>query len=486
MPQEILVNVTPREIRVAVLEGEILQEIYLERSQHQGLLGNIYKGKVNRLLPGIQAAFVDIGLDRAAFLHVSDMNNVTRAGVVVADMTRADIRDFLTPGQEILVQVYKNPLGTKGARLTMQFSFPSRYLVFTPGVFQITVSQKIGDENERERLANSITPGPHGGYIFRTAAVGVQAGQIQADKEFLNGLWLDIAERCRKAKVNELVYAEIPLVLRVMRDLANYDNGKIRVDEQKAYTEMREFAARYVPALAERIEYYADTKPIFANYAIEEELQSALERKVNLKSGGHVIFDQTEAMTTIDINTGSYTGHMDLEQTILTTNLEAIAVIARQVRLRNLGGIIIIDFIDMSDPAHQELLLQSLTAELAKDSVKTQVSELSSLGLVQMTRKRTRESLEHIMCVSCPLCQGRGSIKSRQTMCYEIFRDIKRAAQSFNWDGFVVKAAAEVIEELTNEEADLLADIEARLGKRIKLKAESFYTRERYDILPLT
>jgi ribonuclease G len=486
MPQEILVNVTPREIRIALVESGILHEIYLERSARLGLLGNIYKGKINRLLPGIQAAFVDIGLDRSAFLHVSDLKNVNRKGQVVTDMVHADIRDFLTAGHEIFVQVYKNPLGSKGARLTTQFTIPSRYLVFTPGVFQIVVSQKIEDENERERLANMITPSQHGGYIFRTAATGVDSAAVIADKEFLDKLWNDIAERCRNAKVNELVYAEVPLALRIMRDLINYADGKIRVDDRNTYTEMRDFAERYMPSSVERIEYYADAKPIFDLYSVEEEIQKALESKVNLKSGGHVVFDQTEAMTTIDVNTGSYLGHMELEHTVLTTNLEAVQVIARQVRLRNLGGIIIIDFIDMTDPAHQALLLQTLNVELAKDSVKTQVSELSSLGLVQMTRKRTHESLEHVMCVSCPYCQGRGSIKSRPTVCYEIFRDLKRVAQSFQWEGFVVKAAPDVIEELMNEEAGMLADIEAQIAKPIKLKTENFYTRERYDILPFS
>lgn len=486
MPQEILVNVTPREVRVALIQNAILHEIFIERSIHQGLLGNIYKGKVNRLLPGIQAAFVDIGLERSAFLHVSDMNNVTRNGAVIEDMTRADIRDFLTCGQEVLVQIYKDPLGTKGARLTTQFTIPSRYLVFSPGVFQIAVSQRITDETERQRLMEMITPGPNGGYIYRTAAEGAKQSEIDTDKEFLNALWLDVAARCNKAKALDMIYQEIPIVLRVLRDQVGFGVARIRVDNQEAYQQMRAYAERYVPELVERIEFYDDGKPIFDIYGIEEEIQKALERKVNLKSGGHLVFDQTEAMTTIDVNTGSFLGSSDLEQTIFKTNLEAIEVIARQVRLRNLGGIIIIDFIDMTDPTHKEHLLQSLIATLAKDNVKTQVSELSSLGLVQMTRKRTHESLEHILCVSCPFCQSRGTIKSRQTVCYEIFRDIQRTAQYFAWDGFIVNAAADVIEVLTNEESELLASLEAKLGKPIKLKTENFYSRERYDILPLS
>jgi ribonuclease G len=483
MSQEILVNITPREVRVALLEQGILQEILIERRVQQGLLGNIYKGRVNRLLPGIQAAFVDIGLDRSAFLHESDL----RPSAADADSeTFTDIRNFLTAGQELLVQVYKEPLGTKGARLTTQFTIPSRYLVFTPGVFQVAVSQKITDEATRARLLTMITPGEHGGYIFRTAAEGATQGEIDADKEFLNNLWWEVQSRSLNAKAFTIVYAEIPMILRVLRDLAGFGSAKILVDNQIAATEMSAFAEKYIPALVERIEYYASNQPIFDAYGVEEELKKALAHKVSLKSGGHIVFDQTEAMTTIDVNTGSYLGHNNLEDTIFKTNLEAVAVIARQVRLRNLGGIIIIDFIDMTDAEHKQQLLAALITELAKDSVKTQVSELSSLGLVQMTRKRTHESLEHILCVPCPTCQSRGSIKSLETICYEIYREIMRAAETYAWPGFKIRAAPEVTQQLLEEEAPLLADLTTQLGKPIKLMPENYYARERYDILPLS
>jgi ribonuclease G len=485
MAQEILVNVTPREVRVALLESAVLHEIYIERRVHQGLLGNIYKGRVSRLLPGIQAAFIDIGLDRSAFLHISDMNNVTRNGEMVADMANADIRDFLTSGQEVLVQVYKEPLGTKGARLTTQFTIPSRYLVLTPNIFQIVVSQKITDETERARLMAMLTPGVHGGYIFRTLAEGVTAEELAVDKKFLDALWLEVEANCRQNKTTSKVYEEIPIVLRVLRDLVGYSQAKIQVDNLETVKQMQEYARHYMPALVENISFYDSPQPIFDSYFIEEELQKALERKVPLKSGGHLIFDQTEAMTTIDVNTGSYIGHNNLEQTIFKTNLEAIEVIARQVRLRNLGGIIIIDFIDMTDPLHQEQLLTALNTALAQDSVKTQVSELSSLGLVQMTRKRTHESLEHILCVSCPTCQSRGTVKSLQTVCYEIFRELKRAAYRFPWGGFVVCACSEVVTELLNEEAAMLEALETELAKPIKLQTDNFYGRERFNILPM-
>jgi ribonuclease G len=485
MAQEILVNITPREVRVAVLDNGMLQEIYIERRVHQGLIGNIYKGRVNRLLPGIQAAFVDIGLDRSAFLHISDLYNTTRDGTIIADVTQADIRDFLTTGQEVLVQVYKEPLGSKGARLTTQFTIPSRYLVLTPAVFQIVVSQKISSDAERERLTSMLTPGQHGGYIFRTVAEGASLPEIAADKEFLDTLWVGVEQRSRQTKAAGVVYEEIPMILRVLRDLVGFSQAHIQVDDLDTVLEMQAFAQRYMPAMVKNIEYYASEQPIFDNYFIEEELQKALERKVELRSGGHLVFDQTEAMTTIDVNTGSYTGRNNLEQTIFKTNLEAVDVIARQVRLRNLGGIIIIDFIDMTDDTHKEQLLTALNAALAKDSVKTQVSELSTLGLVQMTRKRTHESLEHILCVSCPTCQSRGSVKSLQTVCYEIFREVKRSARKYPWDGFVICAAPEVIAELLNEEAAMLAVLETQIGKPIKLSKDNFYGRERYNILPL-
>jgi ribonuclease G len=477
MTREILVNVTPNEIRIALVDNGILQEIHIERHVQQGLLGNIYKGRVRRLLPGIQAAFIDIGLERPGFLHIADMQR---------DTDSTDIRHYLAKGQEVLVQVYKDTLGSKGARLTTQFSIPSRYLVLTPYVKQIVVSHKITDEAEKERLLNLITPSAVGGYIFRTAAVGVSAAEIQADQEFLNKRWIEIMAQSRQVKRGHIVHEEIPLILRILRDLVGDSVERIRVDSKTLVLEMREFAQRYLTNFAERIEYYYEKQPIFDIYRLDEEIQKAIQRNVYLKSGGHVVFDQTEAMTTVDVNTGSYLGQDTLEQTILKTNLEAAIVIARQVRLRNLGGIIIIDFIDMIDSAHKEHLLTVLTTELAKDSTKTQISELSSLGLVQMTRKRTHESLEHILCVPCSLCHRRGSIKSLETMYYEIFRELKRAEQRYPWSGFLVMAARDVIAGLLTEESAMIADLAEQFGKPIKLQEEISYGREQYEILPVS
>jgi ribonuclease G len=477
MAQEILVNLTPREVRVALLESGMLQEMHIERSMMHGLLGNIYKGRVARLLPGIQAAFVDIGLDRSAFLHVSDMTSDETA-------PPQNVRDLLTVGQEILVQVYKDQLGTKGARLTTQFTIASRYLVLTPQVQQIVVSQKIADEAERNRLMAMLETSPQGGFIFRTAAEHASLENINAEKESLTTLWKDIATRAKNARPMTLVHEEIPIVLRVLRDLVGYDVEKIRVDNLGAAKQMQSFADRYVPMLAQRIEYYDSSTPIFDLHHVEDELQRALQRNINLKSGGHLVFDQTEAMTTIDVNTGSYVGHINLEQTIFRTNLEAVDDIAHQIRLRNLGGIIIIDFIDMTDATHREQLIAALANALAKDSARTQISELSSLSLVQMTRKRTRESLEHILCVQCPLCQKRGSIKSIATVCYEIFRELNRADKLYQWKGFVVALSPPVAAELMDRQSPMLTDLEQQLGKPIQLRPEQSFTQEQFQILP--
>lgn len=472
MAEEILVNVMPREVRVAMLTDRRLQDIYIEKTGDPGLVGNIYKGKVARLLPGLQAAFVEIGLERTAFLHISDMPG------------QKDIYTALHVGQEILVQVAKEPLGSKGPRLTCQFTLCGRYLVFTPSVYQIHVSQKITDNLERQRLLSMITASQPGGYIFRTRAESITQSEIDEDKKNLTTLWAEVEARAKHAKVGDLVYPEIPLLLRVIRDYASTDVEKIWVDNTAAVSQMMQFATRHAPNLTERIEYYADQSPIFDMHAVEKELQNALERKIALKSGGHIIFDQTEAMITIDVNTGSYLGHHKIAQTILKTNLEAAEQIACQVRLRNLGGIIIIDFIDMENPADKRQLWEVLTAVLAKDSAKIEVSELSTLGLIQMTRKRTRRSLAHILCVPCSACQQRGSRKSLDTISYEIFRDIKRTATNYAWSGFIVLAANVVVKYLLEKEAAMLTFLETQLGKPILLQVESSYGMEQFDVLP--
>ncbi|MCD6040074.1 MAG: ribonuclease [Gammaproteobacteria bacterium] len=477
MTQEILLNITPHEVRAALIEEGILQEIHIERRLKQGLLGNFYKGKVHRVLPGIQAAFIDIGLERAAFLHVSDIQNPAAKG---------DIRDVLKQGQEILVQVYKDSLGSKGVRVTTQFSLPGRYLVFVPGTQQLVISQKITNEFQRARLMQILMPDAAGGYIFRTAAASAASEDIIMEGKLLPVKWTQIVARSQQAKVGELVYAEIPMELRLLRDTVPDSIARIRVDQLAAVSQLCEFAKQHVPRLVSRIEYHASDQPIFDIYSVETQLQKALHRKVYLKSGGYLIFDQTEAMTTIDVNTGSFLGRSNQEETIFKTNRDAISVIAHQIRLRNLGGIIIIDFIDMSDSEHKAKLLQLLTAALAKDSARIEVSELSSLGLVQMTRKRTRESLERILCVSCPVCQHRGTVKSIDTMSYEILRELQQTAKNFPWPGFFIVVSLAIADYFLGKGEKMLSEIELLLGKPIKVRGDSSYVQEQYDILPMS
>ncbi|RRQ21254.1 ribonuclease G [Thiohalobacter thiocyanaticus] len=481
MSEEILINVTPQETRVAMVENGVLQEVFIERERSLGLVGNIYKGVVCRVLPGMQAAFLDIGLERAAFLHASDI--ATRDTESEGAST---ISQLLRDGQELLVQVIKDPLGTKGARLTTHITIPSRYLVFMPYATNVGVSQKIEDENERQRLKQVVleTAGDEGlGYIVRTAAEGVAAEALQSDMAFLRRLWGAIQERGRQARAGEMVHEDLLLSKRALRDLVGVEVEKVRVDSRETHASLVRFCEQFVPEVVERLEYYPGERPIFDLYSVEDEIQRALDRKVQLKSGGYLIIDQTEAMTTIDVNTGAYVGHRNLEETIFKTNLEAAQAIARQLRLRNLGGIIIIDFIDMSDEDHKRQVLRALERHLERDHARSHISEVSSLGLVQMTRKRTRESLEHVLCGLCPTCNGRGSLKTPETVVYEIFREILREARQYDAEQLLVLASHEVVDLLLDEESTSLAELESFIGKPIKFQVESLYTQEQYDVV---
>ncbi len=473
---------------MALVENGVLQEIFIERTARRGLVGNIYKGRVCRVLPGMQAAFVDIGLERAAFLHASDVvprspeSNGNGAPV-------SAINELLREGQELTVQVVKDPLGTKGARLTTQITIPSRYLVLVPKVGNVGISQKIEDEAERIRLRDIIqlyiAEQDVGGYIARTAAEGASPEAIRSDMMFLRKLWGSIEERDAVTRPGSVVYEDLPLGVRVMRDLLDDQIEKIRIDSRETHQRLVEFAGRFMPDLQVQIEYYPGERPIFDLYAIEDEIQKALERKVQLKSGGYLIIDQTEAMTTVDVNTGGYVGHRNLEETIFKTNLEAAQAIARQLRLRNLGGIIIVDFIDMQQDEHKRQVLRAFEKCLDKDHSKTHITEVSTLGLVEMTRKRIRESLEHVLCEECPTCGGRASLKTPETVCYEIFREILREARQFDAQQLLVLASQEVVDLLLDEESDSLAELEAFIGKPIKYQVESLYTQEQYDVVPM-
>ena len=483
MREEILVNVTPREVRAALVENGVLQQVLIERASRRGLISNIYKGTVSRVLPGMQAAFIEIGLERTAFLHASDIVS----GGNYEQGEAPPIGELVHAGGEVLVQVLKDPLGTKGARLSTFITIPSRYLVFMPHGDGIGVSARIEDENERERLREtvaSILPSDlSGGYIIRTAAEGVSREALWGDKLFLDKLWEAIQQTATDTKGTGLVYEDLPLAVRVLRDLLSSEMEKVRVDSENSFTQMKEFAEKFVPELTPMIELYSGRRPIFDLYGVEDEIEKALGRKVPLKSGGYLIFDQTEAMTTIDVNTGAYVGHRTLEETIFKTNLEAAVAIARQLRLRNLGGIIIVDFIDMIEEEHRHQVLQALERGLVSDHAKSQIMSVSPLGLVEMTRKRTRESLERMLCTSCPTCEGRGFVKTAETVCYEVFREVLRQHRQFDFQELLVLAHPEVVERLLDEESASMAELEELTGKPIRLQTEELYPPDQFDVV---
>lgn len=499
MSEEILINVTPQETRVAVVENGMLQEAHIERTQKRGLVGNIFKGRVARVLPGMQAAFIDIGLARTAFLHTSDIAR-HEAGAhgesEGPDTEQRPIESILSEGGELLAQVIKDPIGGKGARLTTRLAIPSRYIVFIPDHPAIGISQRIEDPAERERLRailldcqagaeNGADSLRQGGFIVRTAAENIAAADIARDIEFLHKIWGSILARAEHTLAPGVVYEDLPLVMRALRDLVHPGIEKVRIDSRETHGRALAFCKHFIPEFPGHIEYYAGPHPLLDLYAIEDDMQRGLERRTPLKSGGHLIIDQTEAMTTIDVNTGAFVGHRNQEETFYKTNLEAAHSIARQLRLRNLGGIIIVDFIDMRDPEHGQQVLRALKKHVEKDHARTSLSELTSLGLVQLTRKRSRESLEQVLCEACPVCHGRGKIKSAETVCYEIFREILREVRQFEADKLLVVASQKVVERLHEDESDNVAELEAFIGRPIGFQVEALYSQEQYDIVLL-
>lgn len=491
MSEEILINVTPVETRVALIENGMLQEVYIEREGHRGIVGNIYRGKVVRVLPGMEAAFVDIGLERAAFIHASDIEVKPAPGQESEGVRPTpDIASMLYEGQSLTVQVTKDPIGTKGARLTTHISIPSRFLVFMPNNEHIGISQKIEDETVREYLkkqleecVGELEENSPDGFIIRTAAETATREELQTDIQYLKRLWVVLTKKLQNLKAPALVYQDLPLYIRTLRDLVRPETEKVKIDSRESFQNAMEFADQYVPNIEEKLEYYPGERPIFDLYGVEDEIQKALSRKVQLKSGGYLIIDQTEAMTTIDVNTGAFVGHRNLEETIFKTNLEAARAISRQLRLRNLGGIIIIDFIDMEDVEHQRQVIRMLEKMLEKDHAKTKISCVSELGLVEMTRKRTTESLGQMLCQPCQLCDGRGYLKTPETVCYEIFREILRINRAYEASSYLVMASQGVIDRLLDEESDNVADLESFIGKNIKFQVEVIYSQEQYDVV---
>ncbi|MGJ4728425.1 ribonuclease G [Luteimonas sp. SDU101] len=494
MSEEILVNVTPRETRVAVVENGMLQELHIERGWRRGVVGNIYKGRVQRVMPGMQAAFVDIGLERTAFLHANDVVRPAQPEAVddtlppVPQPVRP-VTELLRDGQEVIVQVVKDPIGSKGARLTTQLSIPSRYLVLLPQSRVIGVSARIEDEVERTRLKSLVADASPAdeplGYIVRTNAEGQPAEALAEDLAYLSRVWNIVGKRSREAPVQTCIYEDLSLPLRAVRDLIRKDVEKVKVDSRETYERLQAFVAKYMPVLAERIELYTGNRPIFDLYGVEDEIQRALDKEVPLKSGGYLVIDQTEAMTTVDVNTGSFVGQRNLEETVYRTNLEAAQAVARQLRLRNLGGIIIIDFIDMVDEDHRRQVLRTLEKSLAKDHAKTTVYDFSPLGLVEMTRKRTVESLQRQLSETCNACGGRGMVKTPETVTYEIFREIVRAVRQFEAERLLVIASPKVVARITEDESTAVAELEEFLGKSIRFQADEQYLQEQFDVVLL-
>ena len=475
--EDILINVTPRETRVAVTSAGVVQELLIERAASRGLVGNVYVGRVARVLPGMQSAFVEVGLERAGFLHVAD----------IRDSKNLPIEKTLAEGQPILVQVVKDPIGSKGARLSTQISIAGRLLVYLPQDPHIGISQKIGDENGRAalrgRLKELLPADEKGGFIARTLAEAASEPELRADLAYLQELWKAILQRSLGAQPPLLLYQDLSLAQRVLRDMVSAETARVVIDSRENFQKLSAFAERYMPQVRARLEHYTGERPLFDLHNVEPEIEKALSRRVELKSGGTLVIDQTEAMTTIDVNTGGFVGSRNFDDTVFKTNLEAAQAIARQLRLRNLGGIIIIDFIDMESAEHRAAVLEELRRALARDRTRVTLSGFTGLGLVEMTRKRTRESLSHILCEPCPACAGRGEVRTAYTVCYDILREILREARAFNAREYRVIAAQPVIDLLLEDESASLTMLSDFIGKPISVQVESSYGQEQFDIV---
>jgi ribonuclease G len=475
--EDILINVTPRETRVAVTTTGVVQELLIERTASRGLVGNVYVGRVARVLPGMQSAFIEIGLERAGFLHVAD----------IREGKDRPIEKTLAEGQPIMVQVVKDPIGAKGARLSTQISIAGRLLVYLPQDPHIGISQRIEDENGRAalrgRLKELVPPEEKGGFIVRTLAEAASEQELRADLSYLQELWKAIQQRSLGAQPPLLLYQDLSLAQRVLRDMVSGETARVVIDSRENFQKLTAFAERYMPQVRERLEHYTGERPLFDLHNVEPEIEKALSRRVELKSGGTLVIDQTEAMTTIDVNTGGFVGSRNFDDTVFKTNLEAAQAIARQLRLRNLGGIIIIDFIDMENVEHRSAVLEELRRAVARDRTRVTLSGFTGLGLVEMTRKRTRESLSHILCEPCPACAGRGEVRTAHTVCYDILREILREARAFNAREYRVIAAQPVIDLLLEDESASLTMLSDFIGKPISVQVESSYGQEQFDIV---
>lgn len=513
MEKELIINASLHETRVALLENGIISELFIERGIDENIVGSIYKGKIQRVLPGMQAAFVEIGLEKAAFLYVDDVvqsenktfeseefldkfngdshdENISEKGFSVSQ--KADnqpyhlpIESVLEQGQDILVQISKGPVGSKGPRVTTHISIPGRYLVLMPTINHIGVSRRIPDSEERDRLRNILETNriQSYGFILRTAAEGIEEDALIREMKFLEKLWKNINEKNREKSAPVCLHKDLSVTLRAVRDLLTHEVHKVVIDIKDGYKAVKNFLGKHMVDFPVKVELFEGKEPIFDEYNIEGDIQRALKKKVWLKSGGYIIIEHTEALVAIDVNTGRYVGKQNFEETILKTNLEAVKEIAYQIRLRNLCGIIILDFIDMEDISNQDKVFRALKDALKKDKTKTYVLPMTELGLIQMTRKRERRSLNRSLCEDCPYCEGRGFLNSGKTICYNIMRDIKRKAVDMEGESFTIRCHPEIAELLHGEEAKILVLIEKFINKSIIVYPVSGYHREQFDII---
>lgn len=502
MRNELIINVTPTETRIARLEGGTISELMVERAQEAGYVGNIYKGKIVRVLPGMQAAFADIGLERTAFLYVSDIvPEMALEGLMDGEEEGSEserpklerrhhrhvpqIQELVREGQEVIVQIARDPIGTKGARLTSHISLPGRFLVYMPTVNHTGVSRRIPDDRERSRLKGLIEklrPEGAGGFIARTMCEGATLRDIKQDMEYLIKLWQEIDQKKNQEPAPSLIHRELSVVLRSVRDLFTPDIERIVIDSQEEMARVKNFIETFLPRAGNVVEHYTGEEPIFDAFGIEIEISRALGKKVWLKSGGYIIIEETEALAAIDVNTGKFVGKRNLEDTILKTNLEAAKEIAYQLRLRDLGGIIILDFIDMEKPANREKVYQAFKEALKSDRAKTTITKITELGLVEMTRKRTRESLSRLLCETCFYCEGRGYLKSKSTICHEIFRDLRRGVSDFHGESVTIQANPSVVEMLLDDERASLESWEKISGKKAVVKSREDFHLEQFEI----
>ncbi|WP_223787718.1 Rne/Rng family ribonuclease [Marinicella meishanensis] len=491
MAKEILINSNNFETRVALVEDGLLSEICLERSQQHSIVGNIYQGTVEKVLPGLQAAFVNIGENKAAFIHVSDIEEQQADNRPDGyEANYGSIAQILHEGQKIVVQVYKDQIGSKGARITTQLSIPSRYLVMMPNNPNLTaISARITDDQERERLTELLQKINHGneafGLIARTNAELAGHTALFHDWRFLHRLWARLDVRIKAAKSPSLIYSEFSLAKKVVRDQVNENLTRITTDSHEIFANLSEFLQDFAPEWGGELVEHTVSRPLFDQFHIDDEIDRSISRKVDLKSGGNLVFDQNEAMTTIDVNTGQFVGYKSLEDTAFKTNLEAAQAIARQLRLRNIGGIVIIDFIDMVEKSHKLQVLQTLEEQLEGDSARTNVLGFTGLGLVEMTRKRTTENLQDMLCEPCDKCHGMGSIETIQTISFKLFREITRSVKQFKASKVMVIGSARLVQYIIDEHSETLAEMEETLGKRISFQAEESYERHQHDVVLL-